>query len=128
MRILTLLTAAAALAYTVQPAEAGAIRYLGRQIKGGSQEAANATVGAGETVGKTTAGAVATGANATKKGATAVGGGAAEVGVATGQAAKTGAGAVEKGAVTTAKAVPGVPGAVGHGVKAGTNKVWKAIW
>ena len=128
MRILTLLAAAAALAYTVQPAEAGAIRYLGHQIKGGSQEAANATVGAGETVGKTTAGAVGSGANATKKGATAVGGGAAEVGAATGNAAKAGAGAVKNGAVATAKGAEAAPGAVGHGVKVGSNKVWKAIW
>src|SRR6516225_3434190 len=97
MRILTLLAAAVALTYTVQPAEAGAIRYLGRQIKGGSQEAANATVGAGETVGKATAGAVSSGANATKEGATAAGGGAAAVGTATGNAAKAGAGAVKDG-------------------------------
>ena len=128
MRILKLLAAAVVVAYTVPTAHAGAIRYMGRKIKGGSKDAATATVGAGETAGKATTSTVTAGANATKEGAAAVGGGVAAVGVATEEGAKTGAGAVKKGAVTTVKGAEEAPAAAAHGVKAGANKIWKAVW
>ena len=128
LKILKLLTAVVIPACTAPAAEAGVIRYLGHKIKGGSQQAASPTVGAGEAAGKATTRVVATGANATKEGAAAVGGGVAAAGVATEDAAKTGAGAVKQGAVTTAKGAEEALGAAAHGVKAGAKAVWKAIW
>ncbi len=83
LKLLKLLTAVVILAYTVPAAKAGVIRYLGRKIKGGSQQAASAAVGAGEAAGKATTRAVATGADATTEGAAAVGGAVAAAGVAT---------------------------------------------
>ena len=128
VKILKLLVAAVVAAYTAPAAQAGAIRYLARKIKGGSKQAAAATVGTGEAVGKATVGAVAAGAHATKEGAAAAGGGVAAVGSATEEGARSGAGAVKKGAVTTAKDAEAAPGAAAHGVKAGAARIWKAIW
>jgi hypothetical protein len=128
VRILKLLAVAVALAYTVPAAQAGAIRYLAHKIKGGSKQAATATVGTGEAVGKATAGAVAAGVHATKEGAEAVGGGVAALGSATEEGARSGGGAVKKGAAKTAKDAQAAPGAAAHGVKAGAARIWKAIW
>jgi hypothetical protein len=128
MRILMLTAIGVMLVCAVPVAEAGALRYLGHKIKGGSQQAATATTGAGEKAGKASAGVVVTGADATKQGAEAVGGGAAAAGTATADATKTGAGAVKEGAVTVAKGAEEAPGAAAHGVTSGAKAVWKAVW
>ncbi len=110
MTIFKVLPTAVMLICAVPLAQGGVLRYLGHKIKGGSQQAATTTAGAGETAGKATAGAAVTGADATKQGAEAVGGGAAAAGTA------------------TAKGAEQVPGATAHGVSAGAKAVWKAVW
>src|SRR5713226_6776451 len=109
VKILYTLIAAVILSCAARNAEAGAIRYLGRKIKGGSRHVASATVKGGETAaagvetaGKATVGAVETGAAATKNGGEAVVGGVAAAGTATGAAVKTGAMATKDGTVAVA--------------------------
>jgi hypothetical protein len=127
VKVVKLLAAAVVAAYSVPAAQAGVIRSLGHKIKGGSEQATAATLGAGETAGKATTGAVTAGAHSTKEGVAAVGGGAAAVGVATEEGAKSGATAVKKGAVTTAKGAEEAPGAAAHGIEEGAKSGATAV-
>ena len=98
-RILAALFGALVLSWAAQDAQAGAIRYAGKQIAKGSVVVAQTTADAAQ----------------------ATGSGVATVGKATGGAAKTGVMAVGSGAKAT-------PSLVGRGAKAVGKGIAKAIW
>lgn len=99
LRILAVLFGALVLSWAVQDAQAGAIRYAGKQIGKGTVAVAQTTADV----------------------AGAAGSGVATVGKATGGAAKTGVVAVGSGAKAT-------PGLVARGTKAVGKGIAKAIW
>ena len=99
LRILAVLFGALVLSWAVQDAQAGAIRYAGKQIGKGTVAVAHTTANV----------------------AGAAGSGVATVGKATGGAAKTGVVAVGSGAKAT-------PGLVARGTKAVGKGIAKAIW
>jgi hypothetical protein len=106
LRLLAVLAVALATAAMTPQAQAGAIRYAGKQVAKGTTAVASAAASGGstvaggvETAGKSTGNFVVKGADATADGATAVG-----------------------------KGVISAPGVVAHGTKAASKAVWKAIW
>ncbi len=101
LKILATLIAAVMLSWAAQNAEAGAIRYLGRKMKGGTTQVAQSTVvpAAKETqaAGKATDNAISTAADKTKNGVETAAGAVGAAGLATGNAVKTGAIATKDG-------------------------------
>ena len=143
LKILVTLIAAVMLSSTAPNAEAGAIRYLGRKIKGGTTQVAQATVvpAAKETqaAGKATGNAVSTAATKTKNGVVTAADAVGTAGSATGSAVKTGALATKDGTVAVANGVKATPGAIAKGAEATPGliakgsesvgkKIWHAIW
>lgn len=132
IRILSVLAIAALTLSSAGIAEAGAIRALGRKIKGGSNQVAQATVvpAAKETqaAGKATGNAVSAGYDKTKGGVETAAGAVGAAGTATAGAVKTGAGATRDGAVSIAQGAEAAPGAVAKGTQSLGRKVWHAIW
>ena len=98
-RIVSLLPAVIALAWSVQFAQAGAIRYAGKQLHKGSIAAIQKT-------------SDATGAAA---------GSVEDAGKATGTALKGGAATLRKGVVSG-------PGNAVRGTKAAVSRIWNAVW
>lgn len=99
LRLVSISAAIIALAWSVQYARAGVVRFAGEQVGKGSVAVAQVTADA--------AGAAAEGV--------------ADAGKATGPVLKDGAVAVGKGAVST-------PGMVVHGTKTAVRKIWKVVW
>lgn len=123
-RISLAIVAAAMLAFTVENAQAGLIRHVGRSIKGNSQrvttpvaDTGRAAVAGTQTVGQKTADAVGAGYHATQSGVNATANGAKAVG--------RGAAAAPGKVADGAKAAPG---AVGQGIKSGASAIWHAIY
>lgn len=98
-RILGALFTALALAWMAQPAQAGAIRYAGKQLGKGTATVASAAVDGGQ----------------------AAAGGLASVGKTTGGAAVAGVAAVGKGAAKT-------PGLAARGAKSGLKALGKVLY
>jgi|GEM_PF-5735529 len=135
----TLVTAVIVSMMMAPNAEGGALRYLGKKIKGGTNQVAQSTVvpAAKETqaAGKATSGAVSTAVNKTKNGAETAGGAVAAAGVATGSAVKTGAIATKDGSVAVANGVKATPGLIAQGAEAtpgvvarGTESLGRKLW
>jgi hypothetical protein len=99
LRIVSITAATIALAWSVQCARAGAIRFAGQQVGKGTIAVAQKTADA--------AGAAA--------------GGVADASQATGTVLKTGTATLGKGATSA-------PGMAVRGTKAAASKVWKAVW
>ena len=99
LRIVSVLAAMIALAWSVQAAQAGAIRYAGKQVQKGSIAAVEKTSDA--------AGMAA--------------GGVEDAGRAAGAALKGGTVALREDATAA-------PGRAVRGTKAAASKVWKAVW
>ena len=99
LRLFSILATMIALAWSVQYAQAGAIRSTGEAVGKGSVAVAQATADAAGTAA----------------------GGVADAGKATGPVLKDGATAVGKGAVSA-------PGMAVHGTKSAVSKIWKAVW
>jgi len=99
LKVVSVLAAAIALAWTAQFAQAGAIRYAGKELHKGSiaavQKASDATGSAA--------------------------GGVEDAGKATRAALKN-------GRVTLGKDAASAPGTAVRGTKAAASKVWKAVW
>ncbi|HEV2177672.1 MAG TPA: hypothetical protein VGW33_10800 [Terriglobia bacterium] len=127
-KVLSTLFVAAALGLTATGAHAGALRYLGRKIKGGSNHAAQATVKDtkvvmtdAESAGRKTTGAMESAGDATKN--------AAESATdAVGNAATTTGSAVKAGATDTANGAKEAPHVAANGVSGAAKKVWHVIW
>lgn len=123
---------ALALSLTAPNAEAGAIRALGRKIKGGSSHLAQVTVVPAvkdtQAAGKATGNALSTGAEKTKDGAVTAAGAVGAASTATADAVKTGAGATRDGAVSIAHGAEAAPVVVAKGAQSLGAKVWHAIW
>ncbi|HEV2495785.1 MAG TPA: hypothetical protein VG204_22240 [Terriglobia bacterium] len=132
LKVLVTLIAAVMISMTAQNAEAGALRYLGKRIKGGTNQVAQSTVvpAAKETqaAGKATSGAVSTAVDKTKNGAETAAGAVAAAGTATGSAAKTGALATRDGTVAVANGVKATPGVVAQGTESLGKKIWHVIY
>lgn len=112
----------------IQVAQAGVIRYTGKKIAQGANNATQVAAAGGSAVAAGTASAGNATANGLKSGAS-----AAENGVATaaGTAAAAGAaagGAVANGVSGAASAVKDAPGSVVDGTKSVAQKVWGVIW
>ena len=124
--------AALALSWSAATADAGAIRALGRKIKGGSNHVAQATVVPAvketQAAGKATGNALSTGAEKTKDGAVTAAGAVGAASTATAGAVKTGAGATRDGAVSVAHGAESAPVVVAKGAQSLGSKVWHAIW
>jgi hypothetical protein len=99
LRVVSVLAAIIALAWSVQFAQAGAIRYAGKQVQKGSIAVAQKTSDAAGT---------ATG-------------GVEDAGKATGTVLKD-------GAATFGKDAASAPGVAVRGTKAAASKVWEAVW
>jgi hypothetical protein len=99
LRIVSISAAIVALAWSVQSAQAGAIRYAGEKVGKGSIVVAQKT-------------ADATGTAA---------GGVGDAGKATGAALKNSTVALGKGAASA-------PGMAVQGTKAAARKIWKVVW
>jgi hypothetical protein len=97
--IVSILPAVIALAWPVQFAQAGAIRYAGKQLHKGSIAAVQMTSDA--------AGTAAGGVE---------------------DASKTAGAVVKDGAVTLGKGLVSAPGAAVRGTKAAASKAWNAVW
>ena len=99
LRIVSVSAAMIALAWFVPLAQAGAIRYAGKELQKGSVAAVQKTSDAAGTA----AGSVE------------------EAGKATGTALK-------EGAATVGKDVISAPGAAVRGTKSTASKIWNAVW
>ena len=99
LRLVSISAAIIALAWTVQDARAGVVRFTGEEVGKGSVAVAQKTADA--------AGAAAEGVG--------------DAGKATGPVVKDGAVAVGKGAVSA-------PVVAVHGTKAAVSKIWKVVW
>jgi hypothetical protein len=99
LRLFSILAAIIALAWSVQYARAGVVRFAGEEVGKGSVAVAQATADAAEGAAE----------------------GVGDAGKATGPVLKDGAVAVGKGAVSA-------PVMVVHGTKAAASKIWKIVW
>jgi hypothetical protein len=116
-RIVLLFLAAAALAYPLPNARAGAIRFLGHKVKGETRDMAQpvasggkVAIGTVDAAKDTTVGAVGTGTNAVAS------------------SARTTGHAVKKGTLTAKDGVVGAPSTVAEGTKTMAQKVWKTVY
>ena len=112
------------LAFTVQVAQAGIIRYAGKEIYKGSVKAGQAAEAGGADV----AGGAAAVGEATKDGAQAAADHASRAGSAAGGAIKSGLVATKNGAVNVGKDAAQAPSLVAHGTTAAAKRVWHVIW
>jgi len=99
LRLFSISAAVIALAWSVQYARAGVVRFAGEQVGKGSVAVAQVTADAAGTAA----------------------GGVADAGKATGPVLKDGAVALGKGAVSA-------PVVAVRGTKAAASKIWKAVW
>ncbi|HUY15818.1 MAG TPA: hypothetical protein VMX16_19640 [Terriglobia bacterium] len=112
------------LAFMVQVAQAGVIRYAGKELYKGSVKAGQAAEAGGADV----AGGAAAVGEATKDGAQAAAGDASKAGSAAGGAIKSGLDTTKDGAVDVGKGAAQAPGLVAHGTAAAAKSLWRAIW
>ena len=106
MKVFVILFAAAVLLLFTPQAQAGAIRYAGRQIAKGTTAVTSAAASGGATVA----------------------GGVAAAGKTTGGVIAKGAGATAEGTVAVGHGVVAAPGAVAHATKVAGKAIWKALW
>jgi hypothetical protein len=105
-RVLSVLAVAAGLALWTPGAQAGAVRYAGKQITKGTAAVASAAASGGS----------------------AVAGGVVSAGQSTKGAVATAADAVGDGAVAVAKGATATPGLVAHGTSKAARAVWHKVW
>ena len=144
MRLKTVIPflAAAGLLWAGGTAQGGVVRYVGKKMQGPGRVAASAVDTAGtcvKTAGKSTTGVLGRGLQVTKHaagataGAVETGAGATKHGTAaavatTGSALKTGAGATKDGTLTVAKGAKAAPGVVAEGAKSVAGGIKRVIW